>query len=367
MAYRATTLSRSKFGVKFLVRLSTSLGVSALFAYFSLRHTSLAAVARAMGAADAAPIWGYTAILLVVHAVKTWRWGILLRSAGEVGMRRLNAASAVGFMLMVTLPLRLGELARPLLVAQPTRAGEQRLARSRCLASVAVERIVDSLAMGVLGVIALQVLAPKGENGELARLGAWVVTVGFSGVVIALVFAYFMRAQAAALTERLVARFSPKLGRKLGHALESMLDALHLGSVQRVMTFLALTGLYWSLHVWGFWWLASGFGVQLSLMMAATVLAFQVIGIMIPAGPGMVGTSQFFTQLGVAVCLPAFAATTDGVSRVAGYANMIWLLQFSQQVLTGLLFLALGHISFRALLARWDGPDVDVEPARVGG
>jgi len=185
-----------------------------------------------------------------------------------------------------------------------------------------------------------------------------------------LVGAFFMQERAAELVRRLVTPVSPALARKLVRLLVGFVRGLHLGSASRVAAFLLLTVIYWALHVWGFWVVAGAFGLQLSLLMASAVLAFQVVGIMIPAGPGMVGTSQFFTQLGVSVCLPALLADPAAVARIAGYANTIWLLQFGQQALTGLVYLGLGHISLGAIFTPWEDepePEPEKEPAPEKG
>src|SRR5207245_8826746 len=67
--------------------------------------------------------------------------------------------------------------------------------------------------------------------------------------------------------------------------------------------------------------------------------------VMGPAGPGMVGTMQFFAQAGLSLFDPGgFSA------RGAGFANTIWLLQFIVQVGLGTVFLVAGHISLKGLL-----------------
>jgi hypothetical protein len=173
------------------VRGLLSFAVSGLFIWFSLRNTDLRTVISTIATAPALPVLGYLLILLLVHLVKTLRWGLLLKPLGEVSFSRLNTASAVGFMLTVLLPLRLGELARPLLVSRPTADSPFPLRRGEALATVVIERIVDSLAMGVLGVVSLHVLATTGSAAQYARQAAMLVTVGFSAVCVALVIAFF--------------------------------------------------------------------------------------------------------------------------------------------------------------------------------
>lgn len=347
---------------KLVIRVGVSLAVSGVFIFFSLRHTSLAAVGAAMAAADPVPVFGYLIALLAVHLVKTVRWGLLLKPLGDISFKRLNSASAVGFMLMVILPLRLGELGRPILVARTAGPGEYKLSRGGALASCFVERIIDSIAVGVLCIVSLHALAPTGDTAVLAERGAVLLTAAFSLACVLLIVAFFMRARAVAFARRLLMPLSSSLANRVSRLLDNFIKSLHLGSPQRLLAFFALTVVYWALHVWGFWAVAGAFGLHLTVLMACTVLAFQVIGIMIPAGPGMVGTSQFFTQLAVSIFIPGAVAVPEVAARVAAYGNMIWLLQFGQQVLTGLVFLAIGHVSLANL---FDPPEEELPPDSV--
>src|SRR5437867_8993758 len=143
---------------KLSFRIALSVAISAFFVWLSLRNTDVRAVARNIAAADPARIAGYVGLMLVIHLIRTVRWGILLEPFGHVGFKRLNAASAVGFMLLLLLPLRLGELGRPFAIAQRPAGGGARIRRSGAMASCVVERIVDGIAIGLLGIIALRML-----------------------------------------------------------------------------------------------------------------------------------------------------------------------------------------------------------------
>jgi uncharacterized protein (TIRG00374 family) len=340
---------------KFLFRLVLSCAISVAFIMFSLRHTDLSAVAKAMVAVDPLPILGYFGILLLVHVIKTVRWGLLLRPIGHVTFRRLNSASAVGFMLMVVLPLRLGELARPLLVSRPSLGDDSRLPRAAALASCLVERIVDFLAVGALGIISLYALSPAGDTAKLVERGAILLTAGFVALCVALGFAFFTRDKTVALVRRLLRPISSNLAERAAHLFDRFIGGLQLGPPLTMLWFLVLTAAYWALHVWGFGMVAHAFGLPLTPLMICTVIACQVVGFTVPAGPGSVGTSQFFTQVGVSIFVPLSLTVAEQAASAAAYANMIWLLQFGQQVATGLVFLAAGHVSLRGLFDRWEG------------
>jgi uncharacterized membrane protein YbhN (UPF0104 family) len=128
------------------------------------------------------------------------------------------------------------------------------------------------------------------------------------------------------------------------------LAALDLGSPWRVVAVFVLTVAHWSLHVVGFTLLAPAFGMHLTPLMACAVLAAQAVGVMVPAGPGMVGTSQFFTQAGLSIFVPGALTVPSVAARAAGYANTIWMLQFSQQVVLGLIFWFAGRVSLGGVI-----------------
>jgi len=335
---------------KITIRLLLSLAISALFVWLSLRSTDVRAVAATIRGADPLPLLGYLAILLVVHLVRTVRWGLLLEPLGHVGFKRLNAASAVGFMLLMLLPLRLGELARPLLVSRA--ASGPQLRRSGAVASCVVERAIDGLAVGILGIVALRLLgaSASGAAADYARYAALLVTAGFFALCLGLALAFALRGRAIEIVRRAVGRVSPRAGERIAGMLDGFIGALHLGSGLRVLGVVALTVAHWGLHAVGFMLLAPAFGMHLTALMACAVLAAQVVGVMIPAGPGMIGTSQFFAQLGLSIFVPGALSVPEVAARAAGYANTIWMLQFGQQVALGLCFWLWGHVSLAGVL-----------------
>jgi uncharacterized protein (TIRG00374 family) len=336
---------------KLALRLIVSLAVSGVLIFFSLRKVDLAAVSLAIARADPRPLVGFVAILLVVHLVKTVRWWLLVLPLGQVGFRRINAASAVGLMLLALMPLRLGELARPLLISRPSLDGEQPLRRSAALASCVVERLVDSMAMCLLAIVSLRWLAAAGRTAELARHAAALGVLAFGGGCVALAFAFLARERAVRLLRRLLQPLSARFAERVARLVDGFITGLRLGSALNVLGFLALTVVYWSLLVVGFWMVAGAFSLPITLAMACAVLACQVVGSMIPAGPGMVGTSQLFIQLGVSIFIRGAFDAPDIAPRVAAYANTLWLLQFLQLLAVGLPFLIAGRVKLTGLFS----------------
>jgi uncharacterized protein (TIRG00374 family) len=324
--------------MKRLIQTLGGLGISAAALALTLRGKHLGVIWDEMLRADYRWLWPYLAILLLIHLVRTVRWGILLEPVAKVPFSKLNAASAVGFMALVLLPFRLGEFARPYLVAE-----RPRLRVSGALSSVVVERVADGLFTAALLVLTLLAVPPGTPGLRAFRLAGAVVFAAFATLLAFLVLAYRNRPRAVSLTHRLLDPLSPRLAERAASMMDAFIHGLRLvPSRAKVALFFAETAVYWGLNALGVQLFARAFGITLAPVDACTVLGVMVVGVMIPAGPGSVGTYQ----AAVLGALSLFAPVGD---RAVAFANVMWIIQFGQQVLFGLLFLPSRHIRLAQL------------------
>ena len=130
-----------------------------------------------------------------------------------------------------------------------------------------------------------------------------------------------------------------------------MMDAFIHGlrvipSRKGVAAFFALTAFYWGMSGFAIHVLAQGFGFHLSAAATYAVLGVLVVGVMVPAGPGMVGTTQAAVVLGLSLFAPREAVDVRGNA----FANVLWAAQFAIQVTLGLPFLWSRHLRSRGML-----------------
>jgi uncharacterized protein (TIRG00374 family) len=314
------------------------LGVSALFVWLTLRGKDLGAIWEAITRVQPGYLVAYFGLCCTVHLIRTVRWGILVEPLDpSITFKRLNAVAAVGFMWLITLPFRLGEVARPMLL----RDGKKITATS-ALASVVVERVVDGLAMTVLLLVTL--LFVGGDSPDLARVrvGGWIFFCLFGGGGLFLVFAAWQHTLAVKLVHAVGDRISPAISAKAVALIDAFITGLKaVPSRGKLALFVVLTVVYWGMNGAGLGLLALGFGLPLSPLAIYTTLAVLTVGVMIPAGPGMAGIFQYFTCVGLGLFLPASVVAVSG----SAFANVLWAIQFGQQILFGLLFMSLGHLS----------------------
>ena len=336
--------------MKRFLQVVAGLAVSGAALWLTLRGKDLSAIWAAMQAADYRYLAPYLLVLVGIHLVRTVRWGILLEPVAKVPFARLNAVSAVGFMALVLLPFRLGEFARPYLVAD-----RPRLRVSAALSSVVVERVADGIFTGLLLILTL-LAVPEGTPGlKVLRLAGLGVSLAFVGLLAFLVLAYRNRTLAVRLTSRLLGAVSPKLAARVSGMMDAFIHGLRLvPSRRKVALFFVLTAGYWALNGWGMQLLARAFELDLALVDAYTVLGVLVVGVMIPAGPGMVGTFQGAVVLGLSLFVSHEAAQARGPA----YANVLWAAQVGFQALLGFAFLFSSHVKVARLFA---GPETSSE------
>lgn len=332
--------------MKRIVQALVGIAISALALWLTLRGKDLGGIWLAMQSADYRYLALYLPFLVFIQWARTVRWGILLEPVAKVPFARLNAASAVGIMALIVLPFRLGEFARPYLIAD-----RPRLRVSAALSSVVVERVADGIFTGVLLMVSL-LAVPDGTPGvHLLRTAGGLVSFAFVALLVFLIGAYRNRTLAVSLTTRLIAPLSPGAATRLAGMTDAFLHGLSVvPSRGKLALFFALTAAYWGASAWGMKVLATGFGFDLGVAAACTLLGALVVGVMIPAGPGMVGTFQGAVVLGLGLFAPRAAVATSGVA----YANVLWAAQLGFQVAIGLPLLFSRHIQLGRLFGASD-------------
>lgn len=316
--------------------------ISAGALWLTLRGKDLGAIWAAMRAGEYRYLVPYVAILLAIHLVRTVRWGLLLRPMTELPFARLNAVAAVGFMALALLPFRIGELARPLLVADG-----RKLRTSAALSSIVVERAADGLFTGLLLVVALLTVPDRTPGIRVLRIGGVAVTAAFAAVLAFLAFAYRSRQRAVQVARALLRPLPARLAERAAGMLDAFIHGLRvLPGARDVALFFGLTALYWALVAGGMAVLAAGFGFRLGVAETCTLVGVLVVGIMIPAGPGMIGTFQGAVVLGLSLFASADAVATRGMA----YANVLWAAQIGQLTALGVPFLFSRHVEPGRLL-----------------
>ena len=288
---------------------------------------------------------GYVGLLAVTHFCRAWRWNNLLAPLGvRLPPGRLLAISSVGFMAILALPARLGELVRPALIRKK---GE--ISASAALGTVAVERIVDGLLISLFVFGAF--FALRGPDAPWWMMPTGYAALGAFGVATIFLLFALQRPETTvkfALRLSLVDRLAPRAARVLEAKLLDMIRGFGvLKDPKNLGGFLGWSLVYWVANGLSLWILARGFHLQLGMFGAFATMGLVGVGITLPNSPGLVGQFQWFTLLGLSLYLGAGVLDdkTPLHAVALAYALTLHGLQVIWYLAMGALGMASSHVS----------------------
>jgi uncharacterized protein (TIRG00374 family) len=331
---------------RLVINAALSLIVGAVCVAFTLHNMRWDEVKGALAALAPATVGLYLLTLAVTHLFRAWRWEFLLRALGvSVPFGRLMLISSAGFMAMLALPFRLGEVARPYYVAR-----ERGARTSALLGAVAVERIVDGLVLSILFFGAYLASADAVFSRELG-ITAWLSLGGFVALTAFLVAARLWTDRTIALVLRLtlINRLAPARAAKVEDKLRSVISGFRaLGDRRNFGLFLLQTLIYWGSNGFGMYLLARRMDLPISLGAAYVVMAFTGVVLTIPNAPGLVGQFHGAIKASLLAYLPAAVVNARGIA----YAIVLHGVQTIWYVAIGLAsMLALSRTGAHARLS----------------
>ncbi len=223
---------------------------------------------------------------LGVFLLRVLRFGLLL-GAVRPGAADLLSACGVGLFALQLLPLRLGELVRPWLLAR------RGVPFARCLGAIAVERLMDLLALVGMLLLVGQVELPgrlEVAGLDVLRAGQRAATVGIGVLGLALLGLVLLGGRADLALARL-----PVVGPRLAGVATSAADAVRgLGAARGLAALLATVGI-WGTNIAMVQALLGGWpDLPARPEVALTVAAATIAGILAVPTPGMVGAFELF-------------------------------------------------------------------------
>lgn len=233
----------------------------------------------------------------------------------------LYGSGFVSFLVLLVLPLKLGELSRPLLLA---RAREPGVGLAEALSAVATERIIDGLVIcGMLfGGLAVAELGPDAAAhlGDVRTIGQAMLVLFGLGLAVLLAAAHAPD-RVAQLARRLPGALGPRTAGLVARVAEPVRPLLE---PRRALPLLAWSLVYWAITTLQLWLVLRGCGVSLGPAAAAAVVAIVGLSIQLPGGPAQAGTFQ----IGASVALGLFLDPTQLQGPGSTFAAVMYVLQF---------------------------------------
>lgn len=272
-------------------RLFAGLLLGILFVYLSLKGLDIQSVLEGFQRIRYTYVAIALFVLLAMQILRSYRWGVLLSPIEKVDQVSLFSVTSVGFMLIVAIPARIGEFARPYLITR-----KSKIKMSSALGSIVLERVFDFLAITMLFPIVM-FLAPLppwlAKSGVLLLLAVIIIF----GLLILLVV---KRDASMGFIQTILKRLPDKLSLRLGGVVSHFIDGFKAIESPRLFIYIVfLSLLIWLADVISIYVMFFALGLDLSLVAALTVMIILIFGLTIPTAPGFVGNWHYFTMIGL--------------------------------------------------------------------
>lgn len=293
----------------------------------------------------------YVPFLLGMTWFRSVRWRFLLRSIIDVPKRRLLAVSCAGFLAILLLPFRLGELARPYMLQtrpEDRQPGKPFLSMTAATSSVIAERVIDGMFLsGILAIVLLfvptvhplpdKVVGLPISVAQVRALGFMTLGV-FSAALATIAVFYFARSFAQRVIRAVVGIVSLKLANKLADIAGHLADGLHVFRRGRdALGFLVESTAYWACNALGLWIVAIGCGIvhadgsAITFPEACGLMGMLGCTILIPGPPGLLGVFQVGLYAGMTMYFPSEIVVGPG----AAFVFLVYSAQLVMQIITG--------------------------------
>jgi uncharacterized protein (TIRG00374 family) len=273
-----------------------------------------------------------------MQGLRAIRWGFILKPLDpHIHNFTIFSITSVGFMAIIAIPARLGELVRPYLLTK-----KSRIPMSSAVGTIFMERVLDILTvLTIATVIFFSTPLPP----WLFRAGASLFAV--TSIIFALMMmAMFRKEKTALLLAPAIALIPTRISTRMVLIIDYFIKGLSIMKHRLLFgAVVALSVLIWLADALAIYLLFMAFSLNLPVTAAFIIMIILIAGIAIPVAPGFIGNWHYFCILGLGLFN---VAKTDALAfAVVYHAVSIGII-----IILGLAFLPFDHFSLVDLKSR---------------
>ncbi|HEX7415628.1 MAG TPA: lysylphosphatidylglycerol synthase transmembrane domain-containing protein [Smithellaceae bacterium] len=235
----------------------------------------------------------FIGIVFLMQYLRSYRWGIILQPLQKIDQFSLFSVTSVGFLAIAAIPARLGELARPYLIAK-----RSTIKMSSALGTILVERVLDGFSILTIAVVVL----------FYTDLPSWMIKSGILFALLTILMFFCIagliwhRETAIKIINRILSKLPGKFAHKVDELIHHFIDGFQvIKNVKMLFYLFFLSALIWLVDVLSIYVLFLAFGFTLPVMASFVVMIVLIIGIAIPTAPGFIGNWHFACILGLSI------------------------------------------------------------------
>ena len=304
--------------------------ISAVLVYLSVRGINLQDTYHDLRKIQLSYVAIFIIIVLLMQWLRSYRWGVIMQPLEKIDQLSLFSVTSVGFLAIAAIPARIGELARPYLIAK-----RSTIKMSSALGSVIVERVLDSFSVLAIAVIVLL----------LNDLPAWMVKSSvilflLTSLIFCCILGLIWRREAALkIINIILSKLPGKFAHKIDELIHHFIDGFQIiVNIKLLLYLFFLSALVWILDVLAIYVLLEAFNFHLPIMASFIVMIILIVGIAVPTAPGFIGSWHFS-------CILALSFFGVAKPEAFSFAVVYHFLSIVIVVLLGVIFLPFNKFS----------------------
>ncbi|OGP90700.1 MAG: hypothetical protein A2031_09385 [Deltaproteobacteria bacterium RBG_19FT_COMBO_43_11] len=313
--------------------------LSIILVYLSVRGINIHDTIRTLKKIQPSYVAIFVGIVFLMQALRSYRWGIILRPLQKIDQLSLFAVTSVGFLFIAAIPARLGELARPYLIAK-----KSTINISSAFGTIIIERALDSITILAITVFVLMYM----------DLPSWMIKSSILFFFLTLIILFFIaclswrQATALKIINWILSKLPKIFAGKLDELIQHFIDGFRvITNIRTLFYLLFLSALIWIVDVMAIYVLLLSFGFNLPVIASVVLMIILIAGIAIPTAPGYIGNWHFACILGLSFF---------GVAKpeAFSFAVVYHFLSIAIIIFLGILFLPFNRFSFSDIKTHLD-------------
>lgn len=356
--------------MKKIAQLVIGLAIGLGLLWFLFRDTNWGIVAEFLGSVRLGWLLLSQIPLYLSLFVRIQRWSYIVRAAQPVSFRHMFSATQIGFLANFTLPGRVGELIRAVVLNRLTG-----LEVSKSFAMVALDRVTDLFGLMPIMLVAIiayqpteDVVIPAATFGTANpivfaaaqyRAGAIAAGLLLVGVILAFGLLYTKQAFFLRLSDRVVGLVSKKLAARLHGMLEHFAQGMQVFRSPVDMA----KSIGFSLVTWGLFLLSlvftlKAFNIECPWYTAFVIQSILAVFISVPGAPGFVGQYHVPLVISLAMLVPDM-----DINNAKAFAIVTHLLALLSIAIPGIYCLLLERVGLLELRRQSEQATSELEDA----
>jgi hypothetical protein len=309
----------------------TGLALGGLLVWLSLRGIEIKGVSSSLHKVNVFFVLSSLAVMVLMQVLRAIRWDFILKPLDpHIPAFTIFSITSVGFMAIIAIPARLGELVRPYLLTK-----KSRIPMSSAVGTIFMERVLDILTVLAIATV-IFFLTPLPPWLFRAGVSLFAVT---SIIFTLMMLAIFRKEKTVLLLAPTIARIPPRIATKIIVIIDYFIKGLSI--IEHRLLFgavIALSFLIWLADAMAIYLLFMAFSLNLPATAAFIIMIILIAGIAIPVAPGFIGNWHYFCILGLGLFN---VAKTDALA----FAVVYHAISIGIIIILGLAFLPFDHFS----------------------